>query len=78
MANMFSGVKNYKVGTAVVKNPFPIDLKGNLHLYCEACRYFRKTSKRCGLNGELSAFPDRYIGDMCPLEFEEDKEEEIE
>lgn len=76
--NIFSGVKNYKRGTAVVSASFPIDLKGNLYLACTYCRYYRQTSKRCGLNGEIPAFPDRFIGDMCPLEFEEDKEEDIE
>ena len=76
--SMYSGIKNYKVGTATVQASFPIDLKGNLYLCCEMCRFYRQTSRRCGLNGELTAFPERYIGEFCPLEFEDDKEEDIE
>ena len=40
--SMYSGIKNYKVGTATVKASFPIDLKGNLYLCCEMCRFYRK------------------------------------
>ena len=75
--NINSGVKGYKHGRAVVTVPFPIDFKGHLYLACTFCGFYRQTSRRCGLNGEIPAFPDRYIGDMCPLEFEEDKEEEV-
>jgi hypothetical protein len=76
--SMQSGVKAYKQGTAVVKASFPIDFKGNLFLACDYCRFYRQTSRRCGLNGEIPAFPDRYIGEFCPLTFEEDKEENVE
>nr|DAR27956.1 MAG TPA: hypothetical protein [Caudoviricetes sp.] len=36
------------------------------------CRFFRQASRRCGLSGEIPAFPERYIGAECPLDIEED------
>lgn len=68
-----SGVKGYFTGTAHVTNAFPIDLKGNVLLDCMHCRFFRRSSGRCGLNNEIPAFPDHFIGDRCPLMFEEDE-----
>lgn len=78
MADFSSGVKSFVIGTTTVQNYFPVDLKGNAEISCKQCRFYRISSRKCGLNEELIAYPDRYIGSNCPLEFEgkiPDKEE---
>ena len=65
-----SGVSRYITGTATVKVYFPVDRKGNPDCSCRQCRYFRQNSRTCALTGEISAYPDHYIGQTCPLNFE--------
>ena len=69
--NFDSGVSSYVVGVAVVRVNFPVDLRGNPHVCCAQCEYFSKTTSRCRLNGSLCAFPEKYIGQNCPLKFDE-------
>lgn len=71
-----SGVSSYVVGQATVTVCFPVDHRGNAHVCCAQCEYYSRTSGRCKLNGGLCAFPDKYIGQNCPLEFEEKGESE--
>lgn len=71
MANFESGVAGYVIGTATVRVFFPVDQKGNAEVCCRQCRFFRKTSCTCGLNGAVCYYPDKYVGDQCPLEMEE-------
>ena len=68
-----SGVRGYLKGSCAVENPFPIDLKGNAYIDCAHCRFYRQTAHRCGLNGSIPEFPERYIGSRCPLNFEEEE-----
>lgn len=68
-----SGVRGYIQGSCTVRNGFPVDLKGNPYIDCMHCRFYRQTARRCGLTGEIPAFPERYIGADCPLEIEEDE-----
>lgn len=68
-----SGVRGYIHGTCTVRNPFPVDLRGNPFIDCMHCQYFRQTARRCGINGSIPEFPDRYIGSQCPMIFEEDE-----
>ena len=68
-----SGVKGYIKGTCSVSNAFPVDLRGNAFVDCMHCRFYRQTARRCGLSGEIPAFPEKYIGAECPLRFEEDE-----
>ena len=60
--------------SAVVTNYFPIDFKGNALCVCDVCKFYRRTAKVCGLNGEIIPWADKYVGRNCPLEkdFEED------
>ena len=76
MANFESGVKTYVIGKAVVKAHFPVDFKGNADVCCTQCFYFRDASKRCGLTGEISEYPSKYVGSFCPLEMEESNEDQ--
>lgn len=66
-----SGVASYVVGQATVTVCFPVDLRGNAHVSCSQCEFYSRTSNRCKLNGSLCAFPEKYIGQYCPLIFEE-------
>ena len=68
MADFDSGVSGYVTGTAVVKVGFPVDWHGSPDISCKQCTFYRSTSRRCQLNNEVVAFPERYVGDKCPLE----------
>jgi hypothetical protein len=71
MANFESGVSRYVIGRYTVEVGFPVDFKGNADISCKQCPYFRRTYSTCGLNGTVCAYPDKYVGDHCPLEREE-------
>lgn len=67
MSAFESGVQDYVHATATVDVFFPIDKNGNAYVRCDQCYYFKEQSKRCALNGEVCAFPTKYVGDSCPL-----------
>lgn len=67
MANFESGVKSYIHAQAIVDIFFPVDLKGYADISCNQCYYFRRQSRSCALNGEICQYPERYVGDSCPL-----------
>lgn len=68
-----SGVRGYIKGSCTAENCFPVDWHGESYIDCMHCRYFRQTARRCGINGSIPEFPDRYIGSQCPMIFEEDE-----
>lgn len=74
MANFDSGVKEYIIGRAVVEVGFPVDYKGNADISCRQCQFFRKNYSTCGLNGTVCAFPEKFVGENCPLERVEKEE----
>ena len=67
MANFESGVSSYIEAEATVKVFFPVDSKGVADISCSQCYYFREAPKRCGLNWEICAYPNKFVGDSCPL-----------
>lgn len=71
MATYESGVSAYVRGTATVEVFFPVDAKGNADVNCYQCEFFHRTSVRCGLNNRICAYPQRNIGQYCPLIFED-------
>ena len=71
MAEFSSGVKDYVIATAKVQTFFPVDFKGNADVCCRQCRFYRISSRKCGLNEELIPYPEKYIGPNCPLDFDE-------
>lgn len=74
MANFESGVSGYVKAKATVEVHFPIDWRGSAEVACKHCDFFRRTSMRCGLNQSMVNFPDKYVGDECPLvEFESEE-----
>lgn len=62
-----NGISDYVHAVAKVDVYFPVDSRGNSHICCEQCFYYRESSHSCALNHEVCAFPSRYIGGMCPL-----------
>ncbi len=70
MADFRSGVAKYVTGHAVVAATFPVDFKGACDVSCVQCKFFRRTARICGLTGEISEYPEKYIGSKCPLTFE--------
>ena len=66
MADFNTGVSGYVKAVATVVTWFPIDEKGRESCCCDACRFFQRNSKRCGLTYDV--IPDeRYVGRQCPL-----------
>lgn len=74
MANFDSGVKGYVKAKATVTVNFPIDFKGNQDVCCRHCPYLSSNERVCQLNKSLTAYPNKYVGDNCPLEFKEDED----
>ena len=67
VASFESGISAYIKAQALVTVFFPVDSKGNADISCSQCYFFRESSKRCGLNWEVCAYPNKYVGDSCPL-----------
>ncbi len=69
MANFESGVASYVKTYAVVEVYFPVDDKGRADISCKRCPYLTTTGiqAKCQLNKRVIAFPDRFVGDYCPL-----------
>jgi hypothetical protein len=68
MANFDTGVKRYIKTYAVVEVFFPVDWKDNPEVACKHCPFFVRSSQRCGLTQSVVNFPDKYVGECCPLE----------
>lgn len=72
MANFESGVKGYVKGVTTLVVPFPIDWNGHADISCKQCGYYQPTARKCGLTHNVVAFPEKFVGDFCPLEIMED------
>ena len=67
MANFESGVSGYIKTYTVVNVNFPVDEKGRAEIMCKHCPYLSSNERMCQLNKEPVAYPNRYVGDKCPL-----------
>lgn len=67
MAFFESGVSSYVHAIAKVDVYFPVDHRGNSHICCEECFFYRESSRSCSLNHESCTFPSKYVGGACPL-----------
>lgn len=74
MADFSSGVKAYVKGKCEIEVNFPVDMKDNAEVCCIHCPYLSSNERFCQLNKELTAFPKKFIGDRCPLQFKEIEE----
>ena len=77
VASFETGIQSYIHSQAVVDVYFPIDDRGNAHVNCRNCYFYRDASHRCGLNYEICSFPDKYVGDSCPLRQIDDSTGEV-
>ena len=68
MANFDTGVARYIFGQTTVTVGFPVDFKGNAEIACKHCTLFVRATQRCGLTQQIVHYPDRYVGECCPLE----------
>lgn len=68
MANFESGVASYVKAYAVIEVFFPVDQKGNADISCMRCPYLSSNERMCQLNKEPVAYPNRFVGDRCPLQ----------
>ena len=73
MAKFESGVARYIIGTATIRNHFPVDFRGNEDVCCEQCRYYQRYRRSCNLNDAICEYPSKSRGSQCPLTFEEDE-----
>lgn len=76
MADFESGVSSYIHAKATIFVHFPVDFKGNEHICCEQCFYYRDGSKTCGLTKLPVLLPNKYVGHECPLERIEEESDE--
>jgi hypothetical protein len=67
MPNFESGVASYIKAEATIKVNFPVDEKGKAEVACKHCPYLSSNERMCQLNKEPVAYPNKFVGDMCPL-----------
>jgi hypothetical protein len=53
---------------------FPVDQRGNAEICCKHCSYLSSNERMCQLNKEPVAFPNKFVGDRCPLQKIEERE----
>ncbi len=68
MPNFDSGVKRYIKAVAVLEVGFPVDWNDRPDISCKHCDFFVRATQRCGLNQRVVNFPDKYVGEHCPLQ----------
>ena len=68
MASFETGVMKYIKARAVVETSFPVDWRGNSEIACKHCNFFVRATQRCGLTQQIVNYPERYIGECCPLQ----------
>lgn len=62
-----SGVSGYVRCYAVIEVNFPVDDKGRSDIACKHCPYLSSNERMCQLNKEPVAYPQKYVGQNCPL-----------
>lgn len=75
MADFSSGVKRFIKAQATVTVFFPVDWRDNPEIACKHCNFFVRATQRCGLNQQIVNYPEKYIGDSCPLKAVADESE---
>lgn len=67
MPNFDSGVSSYIKAYAVIEVNFPVDHKGNADICCRHCEFLSSNERMCQLNKKPVAYPNKFVGDNCPL-----------
>jgi hypothetical protein len=73
MPSFDSGVSKYIKARAVVEVGFPVDWRGSADISCKQCPYYVRATQRCALNQAVVNYPERYVGENCPLELVEEE-----
>lgn len=73
MAQYDSGVKAYVRAVAEVEVFFPIDFRDRREVACKHCPYLSSNERMCQLNKQPVAYPMQFIGQNCPLIFDEER-----
>ena len=68
MARFDTGVSRYIKAQAMVEVGFPVDWRGSVEIACKHCPYFSRSTGRCNLTQSVVNFPDKFVGEQCPLE----------
>lgn len=71
MARFEDGVRAYVKGETTVAVYFPVDARGEADISCRQCPHYVQSQRRCGLNSRVVAYPDKFVGQDCPLELKE-------
>lgn len=74
MPNFDSGVKRYIKAVAVVETYFPVDWHDRADVSCRQCNFFVRATGRCGLNQLVVNYPEKFVGEHCPLTQIDDNE----
>ena len=74
MANFDTGVARYIKTRTVVEVSFPVDWRGSVEIACKHCPFYVRATQRCGLNQAVVNYPEKYVGEYCPLEVIEEEE----
>ena len=77
MSNFDSGVMRYIKTRAVVEVGFPVDWRGSSEIACKHCQFYDRAKQRCNLTQQVVNFPDRFVGNECPLEIIEEENENV-
>lgn len=73
IANFDTGVAKYIKTKATVYVGFPVDWRGSSEIACKHCQFYDRAKQRCNLTQQVVNFPDRYVGECCPLEIIEEE-----
>lgn len=73
MACFESGVKSYIKTKATVYEEFPVSHQDVPYTACKVCKFLTHSTNMCQLTKEIVAYPDRFVGDKCPLELVEEE-----
>lgn len=68
MSNFDSGVKRYIKARVTLEVGFPVDWRDNAEVACKHCPFYVRATQRCGLTQDLVNYPEKYVGESCPLE----------
>lgn len=74
MADFESGVQSYIFGKCTVLVSFPVDFRGRADISCNQCQFYHRSTRTCFITKDIIPYPEKYVGDNCPLEKMEDSE----
>ena len=74
MPDFDSGVKSYIKTRAVVEVNFPVSFHDIAYIACKVCPFLTHSTNMCQLTKDIVAYPDKFVGDKCPLQLIKEEE----